>query len=161
MRRVLSATSLLALGALLSGFVLLDFTVQTARVRWDTMSSPTVAQRGVPFSNSFTMGSSVAGSVSYGPAKWRMAGVECTVYGVGATDGGTNSFKIDVIHEDAGVDCECDLGSAACAGAQYFSCDCSGGMTELVGLRWRMQPAATSTCQTMPGTVYCTADMFR
>lgn len=160
MNRFALGVFVVGVAALAMGFTSIQPWSTPQRLRWDTVSSPTVAQRGVPFANSFTAYKTVAGTAAYGFASYRMAGVECTVYGVGATDGGTNSLLIDVIHEDAGVDCECNLGSAACAGAQYFSCDCAG-FVQLQGARWQVQPAASSTCQTMPGNINCSIDLFR
>ncbi len=167
MRRFLFGAGAALTFALLSAFTLVSLTVQTARARWSTYATGQTAVRGVPFfGSSFGASSDPTGTVSYGPAKWRTAGVQCGVFGAGTTDGGTNALVVDIVHEDGGVDCQCSLGSSSCQGNGSFSCACTNGITQLAGATWQMQFDSTSSCAAMPGngtgySLFCSTDLFR
>lgn len=157
----------LAFGALallvLGGFSLLGLAIQTPRVRWHTSWQSTApARRGVNFSGTFTGSGSVAGGVSFGPASWRMGGVECRSLTPGSTDGGTNELTVRIVHEDGGEDCTCSLGTTACTETDAgVSCDCPAGIVELQGSRWNLQIAGDAGCIAVPGSIECDVDVFR
>lgn len=159
----------LALLALLTlplwNFTLVNFEIQTARVRWDVFYLGQAANPGAPFSNPFNASAS-AGSISYGEARWRMSGMECLVWGGGTDDGGAgDGFVVQVVHEDGGVDCTCDLGTVCNGGAQT-SCTCAGftALTELQGTEWSVKAAdagVNAGCLDNPNTIHCSIDLFR
>lgn len=158
---------LLLLVVPLFGFTLYDFSYQTARVRWETLCLDDCFP-GQPLTNTFNASTSPGEAVAYGGARWRMAGIECTVWAAGATptDGGTNFVAVRVTHEDAGVDCQCILG-AICGGG-IGRCDCPTGMTELGGTKFSMTPVSPTTidggaayCWSDPTQIHCSVDLFR
>jgi hypothetical protein len=154
--------------ALLSGFSLIELSVQTARVRWDSFAlSSSPVTKGSPLSGKFCSSSTQDKAVGTGNAIWRMGGIECTSSTAGAV-GGPNDLRVQVVHEDGGEDCSCSLGDAGCVAPWSLSCHCTNGITELTnrpsGLSdscYQVQFTTDAGCGTMPGTIQCSVDLFR
>lgn len=161
---------LLPLLPLLFGFTLYQFTTQTERVRWESFLLLDDVFPGLRLYNTFHASTSPAGGFSIGEARWRMSGLQCTVYdngGRGETDGGTNFVAVAVKHEDGGTDCHCILGQL-CGNGGIGKCDCGASMTHLAGSEWYVEivhpsvvDAGASGCQVDPGFWHCSVDLFR
>lgn len=139
-------------------------TYQTQRIRWDSFGpSGTPATTNASFAGTFIGSSSPGGSVSYGQALWRTGGISCRSSSVGTTDGGTNDLWMKVVHEDAGIDCECDMGSSSCTANSTTDvvCDCPAGMVQLAGSQWTVRVSSSTTCLTNPTSMVCSVDLFR
>lgn len=142
------------------GFTLTSFTVQTARVRWDTMHQgaayTTAVTEGQAFSNCFkASGYNAVG----GPAYFRGDGFSCTwaVDGVGAGD-----MVMTITHEDAGVDCLCTIGTCIAGPNVELPCACASTFQMLPGSTYCMSVDSTSSCGTSePGQWHCSMDLFR
>lgn len=135
---------------------------QTARLRWETLyqgsTYSTATPKGVPFSNQFNPeGYKNMG----GPAFWRGDGIMCAWAVAGTTDGGVNDVIVDIVHEDGGVDCSCDLGGCGLSVPALQRCQCASPFETIVGSQYFVVIDAASQCPAHPAQMHCSVDLFR
>jgi hypothetical protein len=160
-KRALGIAFVLAVGLSLTAFTLGTFN-QPARVRWHVSSSGAQPAKGTILPSAYRASTSPFGTVPYGLAAWRAGGIQCFWAGAGATDGGTNNYELDIIHEDGGVDCACGFDAGSCVTSMAeFDCDCPAGMVQMGGSQWNLQVSQSSSCATQPGQLECDVDLFR
>lgn len=162
---------LVALAVVLSGFTLISFIEQTPRTRWTTQYLGAAYNTAVPEETSFSHCFKVtgSGSSSFGPAFFRMRGITCS-WGIAGT-GGTNGVDVKIVHEDAGIDCQCTLGACTATAATEMTCSCptvvelgrtimaDGG--EQLETSLCLQVDDATDCAGNPAAMSCSVDLFR
>ena len=160
----------------LTGFAVIEFTVQHERVRWEARyvgaAYNTVVPEDTDLSHCFYPGGTAYAANPFSHAFYRTIGFQCTWGVAGTTDGGTNEVYVKVVHEDAGVDCRCSLGTCSGSASVEKVCSCAEGIVELgkavgpdageaLAYRYCMQLDPLTTCLANPAQMSCSVDLVR
>lgn len=157
----------------LTGFTIVEFTVQHERVRWETQYVGAAYNTVVPEDTNFSHCFYPAGpSGTLGFAYYRTDGFACTWGVAGTTDGGTNEVYVKIVHEDGGVDCRCSLGTCDGAASVEKTCGCDNGIPQIgkaflpdggetLGTTYCVQVDPLTTCFTNPAQFSCSVDLVR
>lgn len=140
------------------GFTL--YTPQLPRFRWETFKFGAAYNTTTPeetnFSNPLNMNGQLGG---FGAVVLRTDGIQCTWAIAGS--GGTNGVDVKIVHEDAGIDCQCTLGACTATAGTPLECDCG----TIVHLRnaetYSVQLDDATDCGANPATIHCSVDLFR
>lgn len=165
---------LAGVAALLCGFTLYSFEVQTQRVRWHVAYQGAAYNTATPESTDFRHCFYPGGyTQTFGHAFFRTKGFQCSWSAAGS--GGTTGVVAQLVHEDAGVDCKCNLGACNGAASTDLNCTCEDGGFSYVQLgrtlledggeqttqRHCFQLSADTDCAANPSGMTCSIDLFR
>lgn len=167
--------------ALLTGFTLYTFEVQTSRFQWNVAYQGAAYNTAVPEETNFRHCLSPSGFTDvFGYATYRTAGLQCSWSAAGTLNGGggTNGVWVKIVHEDAGIDCQCQLGQCNAAASTEMGCTCAdGGYGASSGVqlgrtvledggeqavaRLCVQVDDLTDCAANPSGLSCSIDLFR
>lgn len=179
MKRLFTVMLASAAIACLSGFSLFTVSPATARIRWDTQWAGPAYTTPLPDSTALYPSFVSDGYAGVGGLSiWRGDGISCNwgipgdVDGGAVTAGGNNTIVMDIMHEDAGIDCSCTLSTpgvspAACITAttaglgSFASCSCPAFQT-IPGSTYIVQIDPSTKCESKnPAQWHCAVDLFR
>lgn len=165
------------LGLLLCGFTLYNVEVQTPRVRWEVDYRGAAYNTATPEETNLRHCFNAAGYTdAFGHTYFRTAGMQCSWAAAGT--GGTVGVVVKIVHEDAGIDCQCTLGACTATASTEMGCTCAdGGYGGTGGVqlgktvmpdggeqnttRLCVQLDDSTDCSANPSGLSCSIDLFR
>jgi hypothetical protein len=133
---------------------------QTSRFRWEVFkfgaAYNTATAEEANFSNPLTVLGQLGGQ---GSATFRTDGIQCTWAIAGS--GGSNGVDVKIVHEDAGIDCQCTLGACNATAGTPLDCDCGAAVQLGSQGVYSVQLDDATDCTANPAGFHCSVDLWR